>query len=195
MIIMKDNPNEKIKQTSEVHWVTDDYCIIKISVDDGQEPYYFPQVLKKGKLEYIHCNVYCGVKGIEDIYTIKELSVNFGSDHKYCEIGCHQEEFARELIKCHKMGLDKYVAEKKVERLEKESRVALNSLSLPELHSLYDLLDRGIIAGESSTTNLEVEARGYGYGHEKKKKQYKVREERLLKIRIAIKEKVSNIDY
>lgn len=191
---MKDNPNEKIKQRSEVHWGTDDYNIIKIRVDDGQEPYYFPQVLKNGKWEYILCNAYCGINGIENIYTTKELRVNFGSSHKYCEVRCHQEEFAHELIECHKMGLGKYMAEKKAERLERESKRDLSDLSLPELHSLYDLLDRGIADGTSSHT-INIESRGYGYGHEKWKKRKSTRTATLKRIKKAIREKVSKIDY
>ncbi len=191
---MKDNPNEKIKETREVHWGTDEYCIIKLCVDDGQEPYYFAQVLINSRWEYILCNQFDGKKRIENIYTTKELRVNFGSSMKYCEIGCHQEEFAHELIECHQMGLTKYMVEKKAERQERESRVALDTLSLSDLYSLYDLLDRGIV-DSYSTINLEVEARGYGYNHEKKKKQYKVRKLTLKNIKKVIREKVSKIDY
>ncbi|MCK5342159.1 MAG: hypothetical protein KAR20_02080 [Candidatus Heimdallarchaeota archaeon] len=191
---MKDNPNEKIKQRSEVHWGTDDYCIIKINVDDGQEPYYFAQVMKNGGWEYILCNVYCGKKGIENIYTTKELRVNFGSSHKYSEIGCHQEEFAHELIKCHEMGLSKYMAEKKAERLERESRRDLDELSLDELHSLHDLLDRGIVDGNSGHT-IEIEGRGCGPQQAKWQKLGVERAASLVKIRRAIRLKAKKIDY
>lgn len=191
---MKDNPNEKIKQTSEVHWDTDDYCIIKICVDDGKEPYYFPQVLKDSKWEYIHCNVYCGKKGIENIYTTKELRVNFGSSHKYSEIGCHQEEFAHELIKCHKMGLSKYMVEKRGEREERESRIALDSLSLSELHSLHDLLDRGIVDG-NSTAKIVLEATGFEFKRERWEKKYDERQKSLKRIKKAIRKITSKIDY
>lgn len=116
--------NEKIKEKRQTVWNEGIYKIIKIFVEDGQEAYFFPQVKKRETMmkefvwEYIHCNVYCNLQGVQNIYTTEDLSVNWYSSHKYSFIGCHSYEFSLELIKCHKMGIDKYMAMKANTKVE-----------------------------------------------------------------------------
>ena len=69
----------------------------------------------------------------------------------------------------------------------------LNELTLPELESLYNLVNNGLADGYS-TEDLEVEAEGYQYGHENWKKLYKKREKNLDKIRIVIKTRIKEIE-
>lgn len=69
----------------------------------------------------------------------------------------------------------------------------LNELTLPELESLYNLIDKGVVDG-LSTKNIEVEAQGYQYGHEKWKKSFKRRKDILNKIKKTIKTKVDEIE-
>lgn len=187
------------KETRETIVINDTYSIIKIDVEDEDESYFFPQFRYdgtrfNGEWLFILCNNYCNIKGIQHIYTTEELRIESCSSFQYVQIGCHSEDFARELIKCHRMGLDKYIIKKNVEREELESRIALDSLSLPELHSLYDLLDRGIADG-NSTGKIQVEARGFQGGDENWKLKYANRKKSLKKIKKAIKEITSKIDY
>lgn len=187
------------KEKREIIDVNDVYCIVKIDVEGENETYFFPQFRYSGarfngEWMFIHCNQYCRIKGIQHIYTTVELYVVKCSSTQYVEIGCHSEDFAHELIKCHRMGIDKYITEKIVEREEKESMIDLDTLSLPELHSLYKMLDKGIIDG-NSTINIEVEARGFQTGHENWKLKYANRKKSFKKIKKAIREKTSKIDY
>lgn len=145
------NKNEKIPEIREVVLLKgglySKYQYLTIKAEDDQEAYIFPQVLVKDKWEFIICNNYDNKHGIQNFYTTEKLNVNFGSTHKYVYIGCHQPEFADELIKCHQMGLGKYIGMKNSERRDREQVTIdkLAEMSYADLHALYELANDGSI--------------------------------------------------
>ena len=70
----------------------------------------------------------------------------------------------------------------------------LNELNLAELESLYRLLNEGII-DEYSTSQIKAEARGSQRGHEIWKEKLDERQKKLGKIRMAIFNKVKEINF
>jgi len=71
----------------------------------------------------------------------------------------------------------------------------LNELNLAELESLYRLLNEGIIPDEYSTSQIKAEARGFQRGHEIWKEKLDERQKKLGKIRMAIFNKVKEINF
>lgn len=70
----------------------------------------------------------------------------------------------------------------------------LSELNLPELKSLYELLNDGIIDG-CSTRTIEVQSEGYAYGHEKWKEKKTIRLRHLENIKKVIVEKSKEINF
>lgn len=64
--------------------------------------------------------------------------------------------------------------------------------SLPELESLYNLINNGMYDGYS-TKYLRVEAEGYQYGHERWKQLLRERESLLISIKLKIKDRIKDV--
>lgn len=75
-----------------------------------------------------------------------------------------------------------------------KKKTNLNDLNLNELHSLYDLLDDGIVDG-NRTSKIRIESKSFQYEYEVWEKKYEKRMKSLEKIKSVIREKISNIDY
>ena len=69
----------------------------------------------------------------------------------------------------------------------------LSQLSLPELKTLYEVIDSGYVDG-NSTPRIRIESEGYHSGHEKWKERLVKREEILSKINNEIRNRVNEID-
>ena len=71
----------------------------------------------------------------------------------------------------------------------------LSELSLPELESLYRVLDEGLAAGEPSTARMSAEAGDGQNGREHWKRLHTERLQELDNIKVAIHNKVREINY